>query len=95
MKNIILLFSILWIVQSSHSQVGIGTTNPDASSVLDISSTDKGILVPRVSLSNVTNTMIDGTNTAATGLLIYNTNASVTGGNGVGFYFLMEQLGKS
>ena len=72
---------------SSFSQVGIGTTTPDASSVLDITATDKGVLIPRVSLANVTTTMLDGTNTAATGLLIYNTNASVTDGNGVGYYY--------
>ncbi len=85
MKKVILLFTFLFSI-ISFSQVGIGTTTPDTSSVLDISATDKGILVPRVSLGNVTDTMIDGINTAATGLLVYNTNASVTGGSGVGFY---------
>ena len=68
------------------SQVGINTTTPDASAMLDVNSSDKGLLIPRVSLANVTDTMLDGTNTAATGLLIYNTNASVIGGNGVGYY---------
>ncbi len=56
---------------NSHGQVGIGTTTPDASAMLDITATDKGILVPRVSLtaadmqlkSNVAN---------ATGLIVYN-----------------------
>jgi len=85
MKKVILLFTFLFSI-ISFSQVGIGTTTPDASSVLDISATDKGVLVPRVSLGNVTDTMIDGINTAATGLLVYNTNVSVTGGSGVGFY---------
>ncbi len=32
-----------------HAQVGIGTNNPDPSSVLDLSSTDKGMLFPRMS----------------------------------------------
>ncbi len=67
-------------------QVGVGTTNPDASSVLDISATDKGVLVPRVSLIDVSNLTTPVT-TPATGLLVWNTNATVTGGNGVGFYF--------
>lgn len=71
----------------SFSQIGINTTAPDPSSMLDVVATDKGMLVPRVSLNNVANTMLDGTNTAATGLLIYNTNAAVTGGSGVGFYY--------
>lgn len=85
MKKVILLFTFLFSI-ISFSQVGIGTTTPDDSSVLDISATDKGVLVPRVSLGDVSDTMIDGINTAATGLLVYNTNASVTGGSGVGFY---------
>ena len=83
----ILLSVICLCVFSLHAQVGVNTTTPDPSSVLDVSATDKGVLVPRVSLTNITNTIIDGTNTAATGLLIYNTNASVTGGSGIGFYF--------
>jgi len=69
-----------------HAQVGIGTSTPDASAVLDISATDKGMLVPRVSLSDVTDTSLDGVNTAATGLMIWNSNASVTGGDGIGYY---------
>lgn len=68
------------------AQVGIGTVTPDPSSVFDISATDKGMLVPRVALNDVTNMMIDGTNTAADGLLIWNTNATTIGGSGIGFY---------
>lgn len=68
------------------AQVGIGTTTPDPSSILDISAIDKGILVPKVSLANVTNTTTP-INSPAIGLLIWNNNAAVVGGNGVGFYF--------
>lgn len=45
------------------------------------------MLIPQVSLGDVTDTMLDGVNTAATGLLIYNTNAAITGGSGVGYYY--------
>ncbi|WP_321539489.1 hypothetical protein [Flavobacterium piscinae] len=86
MKKITLILIVLF-TQFAFSQVGVNTTTPDPSSMLDISSTNKGVLVPRVSLTNVTTTMLDGTNTAATGLLIWNTNAATVGGNGVGFYF--------
>lgn len=86
MKKQLLYFALLYTA-FSFAQVGINTTTPDASSMLDISATDKGVLVPRISLANVTTTMLDGTNTAATGLLIWNTNATTVGGNGVGFYF--------
>ncbi|WP_432412798.1 tail fiber domain-containing protein [Rasiella sp. SM2506] len=70
-----------------YSQVGIGTTTPDASSILDITATDKGVLLPSVSLGNVNDTTLDGTNAAETGLLIYNNNPLVAGGGGVGFYY--------
>ena len=38
-----------------HAQVGIGTTTPDASAVLDIqsSSNDKGILIPRMTTHEI------------------------------------------
>ncbi|MAO45336.1 MULTISPECIES: hypothetical protein [Leeuwenhoekiella] len=83
------LLSLAFILFSSiiYAQIGIGTTSPDPSSILDIQSTTKGILAPRINLNNVSNSTIDGTNTNAAGLLIYNTNASVTGGSGVGYYY--------
>ena len=66
--------------------VGIGTASPDASAKLHIEDSNRGILIPQVSLINVTN----GTspvNTPATSLLVFNTNAAVTGGSGAGFYY--------
>ena len=82
-----LILSILCItVLRLQAQVGIGTTNPNATSILDITATDKGVLVPRINLTDVSN-LTTPINTPATGLLIWNTNASVTGGNGIGFYF--------
>lgn len=50
-----------------YAQIGLGTTSPDASSVVDISSTDKGMLTPRL-----TNTQREAIHSPATGLLIYN-----------------------
>lgn len=85
--KVLFLFCLLVSFSKSFSQVGIGTTSPNLSSVLDITSIDKGILIPRVHLADVTVTMLDGTNTAATGLLIYNTNSGVLGGNGMGYYY--------
>jgi len=76
----------LLTLYSTFAQVGINTTTPDASAVLEVHAPNKGVLVPRVNLPNITTTMLDGVNTAANGLLIYNTNASTLGGDGVGFY---------
>ena len=56
-----------------------------ASSILDVSSTDKGILIPRVSLSATTDaaTIVS----PATSLIVYNTNAAIGGGQGIGVYY--------
>jgi hypothetical protein len=86
MKKLLIIFSLSLFTLITYAQVGIGTTTPDASSALDITSSDSGLLIPRVSLVNVTN----GTSpigTPATSLLVWNTNATVLGGNGVGYYF--------
>ncbi len=56
---------------------GIGTTTPDAFSVLDMVSTSKGILVPRMTKTQRDNIAI----IPPTGLLIYQTN------NTPGFYY--------
>ncbi len=84
MKSIFLFLNLV-IFTTSFAQVGIGTTTPDNSSVLDISSADKGLLIPRIFIGDVTAST--PVTSPATGLLIYNTNASILGGNGVGFYF--------
>ena len=43
------LFSaITSIVTFAQNNVGIGTINPSPSSILDLTATDKGVLVPRV-----------------------------------------------
>lgn len=80
-KHILIAFALL-IGTSAFSQVGINTSTPDASSVLDVTSTDKGMLVPRINLT--TNTLdLDGIAGQATGLLVYNTGTALQ----PGFYF--------
>lgn len=87
MKQFYLLSIGLIFSSFSFSQnVGIGTSTPNASAKLEISSTNSGILIPRVALNNVTNNLAPVVS-PATGLMVYNTNAFVTGGSGTGFYF--------
>ena len=78
MKKILLALLFPLFMQA---QVGINTTTPDASSMLDISATNKGLLIPRVSIPNL-NAAAPVT-TPATSLLVYNTNTTT----GVGFYY--------
>lgn len=72
----------------AQNNVGINTTGAaaDPSAMLDVNSTNSGLLIPRVSLVDVTNG-ITPVNAPLTSLLVYNTNAAVTGGSGVGFYY--------
>ena len=50
-------------------RVGIGTLTPDESAELDVVSTDKGVLVPRMTTDQKT-----AISTPATGLLVYDTD---------------------
>ncbi|HEX7458139.1 MAG TPA: hypothetical protein VF301_06875 [Ginsengibacter sp.] len=54
MKKLILLsiISILFIEISCAQNIGIGTTAPNASSILEIKSGNKGALIPRTSTAN-------------------------------------------
>ncbi|MFK7798188.1 MAG: hypothetical protein AB8E82_12095 [Aureispira sp.] len=85
-KYITLLLLIFSATILTAQNVGIGTSTPHPSAKLDVSATDRGFLLPRVTLVAVN----DGTtpvNAPATGLIVYNTNAGVTGGSGEGFYY--------
>ena len=57
------------------AQVGIGTSNPHASAALEIQSTSKGFLFPRM-----TKVARDAISNIATGLTIYCTDGSTSGG---------------
>lgn len=80
----LLLLIAFFVAANAHAQnifpstgsAGIGTTTPDASSLLEIKSTQKGILIPRM-----TKAKRDAIVLPATGLLIYQTNSTP------GFYY--------
>lgn len=94
-KKIVEIVVIILFVSTANAQTGIGTTSPNASAKLDITSTNKGFLPPRVALTaaNVFApvTGLSGTTELATaaGLLIYNTATSGTTPNNVvpGYYY--------
>ncbi len=80
-----LVFLILSTV--SFAQVGVGTTSPLASSALDVTATNKGLLVPRVALTGSSDIVTIGS--PATSLLVYNTATAGTSPNNVipGYYY--------
>ncbi len=73
MKNFKLYFLIVFITISgtSFAQIGIGTNTPDPSALLDLNSTSKGLLMPRMTTLQQTNLV-----RPAIGLTIYNTTTS-------------------
>lgn len=77
MKAKIIAFCvIIFLTSTLISQVGIGTSSPNASAQLDINSNSKGLLTPRMTAIQRT-----GISNPATGLLVYQTD-----GNS-GFYY--------
>lgn len=65
----LLIFAIL--TGDSIAQIGIGTSTPNSSAKLDVNSTTKGVLFPRM-----TNSQMLAISKPVTGLQIYNTNAN-------------------
>lgn len=74
MRTIFLSLVICIWSHTAFAQVGIGTTTPAASAALDITSTTKGLLVPRL-----TQAQRDAIATPAVGLMIYCTNCGSQG----------------
>jgi hypothetical protein len=60
----------LWV---NGQSIGIGTTSPNTSAILDISSTNKGLLLPRMNTVQRT-----GILTPASGLTVYDTDTNST-----------------
>ena len=85
--NIIFIFIQFVFVNITNAQTGIGTTSPHASAKLEISSSNKGFLPPRIALTGTND--VTTIASPATGLVIYNTATSGTTPNNVipGFYY--------
>src|SRR6185436_624904 len=77
MKKKILLFAILYasvagLSKDSFGQsVGVGTSSPDPSAMLDIRHTAKGLLIPRMTTSSV-----NSISNPAKGLIVYDSTTN-------------------
>ena len=76
MKHLFTLLAAVLFTATTFAQVGINTSSPHESAALDIVSTTGGLLVPRM-----TETQRDAITSAATGLMIYQTDGTA------GFYY--------
>lgn len=70
MKNLLYLLLITISIQL-NAQVGIGTNTPDNTAMLEVQSTSKGVLFPRMTTVQRT-----GIATPATGLHVFDTNSN-------------------
>lgn len=73
MKKQVLTAALLMGAVIANAQVGVGTLDPNASAQLDVVADNKGILIPRVSLTSITDTTTI-TNGNVASLLVYNLN---------------------
>lgn len=82
----LLVLGLVFLMNSNpilaQDNVGIGTTTPNASALLDLTANNKGLLIPRVTLV-AANNGTSPVNTPATGLLVYNIGGTLT----AGFYY--------
>jgi hypothetical protein len=70
-RTIIILIIVLLSGLTKAQSVGIGTSSPDASSILELKNTSKGFLPPRL-----TTVQRDAIGSPAAGLIIYNTTTN-------------------
>ncbi len=83
MKFIIVIVFIGSVFFSFAQNIGINATGviPSNSAMLDVSSTDKGLLIPRVDIIDLSTAL--PISAPAVSLLVYNTNAT----SGIGYYY--------
>lgn len=78
-----ILFVFLLLVTSIHAQVGVGTRTPNSDAMLEVSATNKGLLLPRVALSSTTSAAPLSAHVA--GMSVFNT--ATVGDLTPGYYY--------
>ncbi|MDP2387133.1 MAG: hypothetical protein Q8M29_12225 [Bacteroidota bacterium] len=96
-KNVFTFLIFIIVIQAQTlvaQNVGINATgaSPDSSACLDVSSTNKGILVPRLALTSVNSA--SPVTSPENSLLVYNTATAGTSPNNVspGYYFWKDSI---
>lgn len=75
MKKKLLTVTLLMGSLLANAQIGIGTLNPNDASMMEVSSTNKGILIPRIALLNTSDTTTI-TSGNVNSLLVFNTTSN-------------------
>ncbi|MES2773238.1 MAG: tail fiber domain-containing protein [Bacteroidota bacterium] len=88
MKKVPFIILVVLLVNTIHAQnVGIGTTSPHVSAILDITANNRGLLIPRVALTDLNDAVTIPSPAAS--LLVYNTATAGSGRFAVspGYYY--------
>ncbi len=87
MKNLTLSLALLTSTIATAQNVGINNTTPHPSAILDIASTNKGLLIPRLALTSVSDVITIPA--PLTSLMVYNTATAGIAPNNVkpGYYY--------
>lgn len=86
-KQLLIATTFLSVTFAFGQNVGIGIATPNASAKLDVTSTNSGVLIPRLALTAAN--VAAPVTSPATSLLVYNTATASTGANAVtpGYYY--------
>jgi hypothetical protein len=79
MKKLVVLLVVFALANSLHAQVGFNNPSPDAKSLLDLTATDKGLLIPRMTTA-LRDGIVSATGPTPESLLVYDTDLK-------GFFF--------
>src|SRR5690349_9166634 len=79
-------FLLLHIVVHAQVKIGDNSTTINTASLLELETTNKGFVLPRVSITS-TSSSSPLASALLTGTVVYNTNSSITGGSGAGVYY--------
>ncbi|WP_299363529.1 hypothetical protein [Winogradskyella sp.] len=83
MKNIIYITALIICSSMASAQTGVGTLTPDPDAALEVSATDKGLLLPRIALTN--STLAAPLSAHKEGMAVYNT--ATAGDVTPGYYY--------
>lgn len=86
---LIIIFISLWVA-SAQAQVGINNPNPDASAILDLKATNKGLLIPR--LTSAQRQSMTSSVTPAKSLLVFDTTEGIFYFFNAGVWYALNEL---
>ena len=76
---VVLLFLLTTLATQAQVKVGDSPTTLNEGAVLEMQSTNRGMLLPRINLANTTTWGLNGTNPVKNGMVVYNINALIEG----------------